>query len=63
MFEEHITEKWICPQCGEVSKVRVEEYTNRKFERNSLDVFEFSGGIHTEMKVFCSECNFECYKE
>ena len=63
MFEEYITETWICPQCGEVSKVRVEEYIKRNFERNSLDMFEFSGGVHSEMKVFCFVCNSECYRE
>ena len=62
MFEEHRTEIWICPKCGEVDKIRVEENTKRRFERNSFKVFEYSGGIHTEMKVFCYGYGSECYR-
>ena len=62
MFEEYISETWICPQCGVVNKVRVEETTKRTFERNSIGVFEVSN-VRVRMKVFCFECNSECYRE
>ena len=63
MFEEYIEEKWICPQCGEVNKVRVEETTKRIFERILKGgIFEVSTA-RVRMKVFCFECNAECYRE
>lgn len=49
MFEEYITKIWICPKCGEVNKVRVVENIKRNFERNSFEIYEFSGAIHAEM--------------
>ena len=63
MFEEYIVETWRCPQCGVVNKVRVEEKTKRIFER------AVTGGIFEvvnakiKLKVFCFECNSECYRE
>lgn len=62
MFEEYITETWRCPQCGVVNKVRVEEQTKRIFERNSIGIFEVSN-VKVKIKVFCFECNSECYRE
>lgn len=62
MFEEYITEIWECPQCGVVGKVRVEEITKRTFERNSMGIFEVSNA-RVKMKVYCSPCNSECYRE
>lgn len=63
MFEEYVAETWICPICGEVSKVRVNEVIQRNFERNSINVFECSGSIHSSIKVICSECGSECYRK
>ena len=62
MFEEYIAEVWRCPQCSIVNKVRVEEQTKRIFERNSIGVFEVSIA-RVRMKVYCFECNSECYRE
>lgn len=62
MFEEYIAEMWICPKCGIAKKVRVVENTIRNFERSSIDIFDFSGVMHSEMKVYCFGCGSECYR-
>ena len=62
MFEDYITETWICPKCGVAKKIRVVETTIRNFERSSIDLFDFSGVMHTEMNVYCYECGSECYR-
>ena len=60
MFEEHITDTWICPVHGEVEEVEVRELTRRVFKKGSLGTFEYSGGIHNEMSVQCKKCGSEC---
>ena len=63
MFEEYISETWLCPKCGEAKKVRVEEIIKRSYERNSLNIFELSAIAHGTLKVHCDECGSECYME
>ena len=63
MFEEDAMKVWRCPQCGIVNKVRVEETTKRIFERILKGgIFEVYS-VKVRMKVFCFECNSECYRE
>lgn len=63
IFEEYLTENWICPKCGEVKRLQVEQTTKRDFEKNSIDMFEFSRTLFSNLKVYCSDCGSECYIE
>lgn len=63
MFEEYITENWICPVCGDAKKIQAEEIIKRSYKKNSLDVFEFVRISHSVLKVHCDECGSECYME
>ena len=61
MFEEYIAETWVCPKCGEVSKVRVEEVGKRVFERAVIGgIFEVINA-RIKTKVTCYKCGSECY--
>jgi len=61
MFEEYIAKVWICPQCGEVSDIRVKECKVVDYKRNELGVFEYIRSKGS-MEVHCSECGAKCYR-
>lgn len=61
MFEEYIDGTWICPKCGEIKAVRVDETVKKGYKRNSLGIFELTGIIHSNLRVYCDKCGCECY--
>lgn len=63
MFEEYLCETWRCPECGEIDEVQVDENTKKGYKRNSLDVFEFTGTMRSNLRVHCAKCGAECYME
>lgn len=68
MFEEYITKTWICPKCGEVSKVLVEEIRRSVYERpfeygTDIPLFELLRFVDSKVKVTCYGCGYECYME
>ena len=68
MFEEYITKTWICPKCGETSKVLVEEVRRSVYEKTpeyggDISLFELLRFVDSKLKVTCYKCGSECYRE
>ena len=61
MFEEYVARVWICPQCGEVTDLQVNETNVVDYKRSGLGIFEYIRGKGS-MKVHCAECGAECYR-